>query len=538
MDLVTLLLQVGIPAPIEVFDCAVRSQNIAMITELFDHCVEHRKLYKGQYYSGNLSRSTEDLEYRVIMTAIDCGNEDVLTAVLDCVDIRKIGASGDILKAGVLQDNPAIVERLLQSGIDPNSPLSMNPDQELQETPLVAAIRRRNMPIITLLLNENASLNPKINDFVSDPDFYPTKRWRCISPLSAAVTYLDTHLIEDLLRRGAEPCDSTAILMLSKAQSWASLDHLLSMAEGRCLDVKTSLLWHALVAAVDCTNFDLLRRLLPHVDQHLLFETNLDEHTRDHILSQWSESFRGRYQNRRLSILCFAMDRYVKNHCQRDMIGFLLNSDRDTRRACFEHYQRDGLGRGITRAYDPLQTAVLMRSTDCVDVLIEFGADIHRKATNSTQYTALQIAVEIGDVGMVTYLLGKGAWVNAPPAPLKGSTALQLAAERGFYRIAEILIDAKADVDAPRAKVGGRTAFEAATENGRLDMMGLLVKNGALSIDMELQYERAVKFAKAQCQDPAAEYAGQLRDKILEARRAAEEEFRELLDVPLIGFET
>ncbi|KAF1974906.1 ankyrin, partial [Bimuria novae-zelandiae CBS 107.79] len=119
--------------------------------------------------------------------------------------------------------------------------------------------------------------------------------------------------------------------------------------------------------------------------------------------------------------------------------------------------------------------------------------------------TPLQVAAELRHADIVAHLLSKQADVHAPPAPCKGLTALQAAAKGGFYLIAERLIEQSADINAPAARIHGRTAFEAATEFGRLDVMILLVRNGAdlMNSDGQRQFDRAVKFAEAEGNDPA-----------------------------------
>jgi hypothetical protein len=62
--------------------------------------------------------------------------------------------------------------------------------------------------------------------------------------------------------------------------------------------------------------------------------------------------------------------------------------------------------------------------------------------------------------------------------------------------IARLLLSVGAEVDAPGSLFGGRTALEAAAENGRIDMIHLLVNEGAqLDGVGNSQLERAKKLA-------------------------------------------
>lgn len=543
MGVLTILHHAGMVPSFALFKNAIHLQNKQMIAYLFDNEAEYSRFYQSSPHYKRPDATTKEglLFHDVVLAAIAYEDQDILLAVLDCVRLDQIRYSGDFLHRAVLNEDLNLVQNLIQRGVHPNAPLSMkcmqtiaSEEMTLVETPLVMAIRTRNKPIVTLLLEKDAWTNP--HDLVESRDPFV----RYISALEAAAAIHDADMIHELLCRGAEPYDSRAIITLSESREWTSLETLLRKGEHQSSERKSKLLWDALVTAVHSTNLDLLGRLLPHVKQDILFRLDHSKLTQDCVPARWnSEGIKWRS---RLNILSFAMYSYVRSRCTPDIIYLLLKHGGYTDSICFDlgsgsrgyHYHWYG---NDMRAYTPLQNAVLLGSKACVDILIEFGADINRKATNVSNCTALQVAVEIGDVEMVTYLISKGALVNAPPAPREGFTALQLAAMHGFYRIAEILIKAEADADAPRAMVGGRTAFEAATENGGLDMMGLLVKNGALTKDLEQQYERAVKFAKAKGKTPAVKHAAHLRAKVLEVTRAAEEEYQELMEYPMPGLD-
>lgn len=527
-NILALLLKAGAGPSSPLFEYAVASQDEDLVIQLFESDVEH------------LTDSNDMRYHDAILAAIDRGDQRILSAVLDCVDLRHVGHAGNFLSRAIDQNNLMLVKDLIYRGVSPNAQMSTDEPWEVDdvidpsETPLIVAIRKRYNDITTFLLDSKASMNPS-----DESDLFP--RRRCVSALEQAAAMHDTRLIRELLRRGAEPYDSRAILLLDKIGDRTSLEMLLDFNLALPCKSKTSLLSHALMIAVRSGNIDLLHRLLPHVDTGAMFAEEQKKKRNGH----WKASRRGsRFgpQPSCLNILSFAMYSYARKYCSIDMFRSILGFGSDAEAVCVKfvetkfHWTRAPTQE--ERSFTPIQNAILLDLKPCIQMLIDSGVDINREATNVTYRTALQLAVEIEDAEMVSYLISKGAQVNALPAPRGGFTALQIAAMHGLYRITELLIDAKADVDAPGAKIGGRTAFEAATEAGRLDIMGLLVKNGALSINGEKQYERAVKLAMARGQDPAVEYAGQLRAKLLEATRAAEQEYQELMEYPMPGLDT
>ena len=68
---------------------------------------------------------------------------------------------------------------------------------------------------------------------------------------------------------------------------------------------------------------------------------------------------------------------------------------------------------------------------------------------------------------------------------------------KGFIGIARKLLDLGADVNQAPAIENGRTALEGAAEYGRIDMLQMLLNEGALVVgEYEDQYLTAVKLAE------------------------------------------
>ncbi|KAI1359794.1 ankyrin repeat-containing domain protein [Xylaria arbuscula] len=149
----------------------------------------------------------------------------------------------------------------------------------------------------------------------------------------------------------------------------------------------------------------------------------------------------------------------------------------------------------------PLQLAVRLGNTSLVDLLIKAKADVNAIASKrSGNKTPLQIAVELGNTSLVDALIKAGADVNAPALGGLGNgsaTALQLAAIKGNMEVARSLLEYGGDVNGLPARIHGRTALEGASEHGKLDMVQLLLENGA-SLDgaMRIHYIRAVAYAR------------------------------------------
>ncbi|KAK7976867.1 hypothetical protein PG989_015330 [Apiospora arundinis] len=111
--------------------------------------------------------------------------------------------------------------------------------------------------------------------------------------------------------------------------------------------------------------------------------------------------------------------------------------------------------------------------------------------------TALQLAVENGNWECVELLVNHGADVNAPPARISGATALQLAAMKGYTGLVGWLISRGAKVHAQGASFRGMTAMEGAAAFGRLDVVKLLFEYGDFrSGEGRCQCIRAVGFVR------------------------------------------
>lgn len=128
----------------------------------------------------------------------------------------------------------------------------------------------------------------------------------------------------------------------------------------------------------------------------------------------------------------------------------------------------------------PLLTAVRQKNLAAAEALLQAGADANRISTaNAT--TPLVAALKNGDMAMVDLLLKHGATPDAPVD--KGLRALDiLVHDNNDFAAVEKIIAAGAKADTNRLDENGapvETALHLAVRHKRLDMLNLMLKNGA-----------------------------------------------------------
>ena len=124
----------------------------------------------------------------------------------------------------------------------------------------------------------------------------------------------------------------------------------------------------------------------------------------------------------------------------------------------------------------PLFLALDLKDFHLMKQLLENGADINRK---SNGITPLSKAVELNDYKLVGFLVKNGAIPNI--ANDNGEIPLYLAAKNGYDIISGILIAKSPDAysDANWTSLIGETLLNIATANGHLEIVNLLIRNGA-----------------------------------------------------------
>lgn len=439
-----------------------------------------------------------------------------------------INFQGTALQAAAYCGSAELVRVLLNAGANPNAPVP-----EYGEAPLVAAARKKDVCLVTLLLDAGADVN--VNQ--------ASKRDEDKTALQYAIEWGNASIIEELLDAGAEFSESTdsesvALIAAMKSGDMTQIKNLLDKgvdinSPSAKLDGRT-----ALSAAAGEDNLDLVRYLL-----------SIGADSNDSVAILLAAEKRASIEiirtllTARLNVYkCIgkkyggaALQRAIRNK-DIERVRVLLDAGVDVNsyipkgnhgsQEGFENRIRSGetaFGTAVTEVKDddldlvrlllaagadpssivvasPKQTALILAiptgSLSLIRLLIEAGGLVNAPAVRGLRRTALQAAVEAGGLKLVQLLLSAGADVNAAPAPYGGVTALQAAAIKGYITVANTLLSHGAHVNAEPAKVNGRTALEGAAEYGRIDMLQLLLDAGAQTEGSgQAQYENAVNFA-------------------------------------------
>lgn len=160
-------------------------------------------------------------------------------------------------------------------------------------------------------------------------------------------------------------------------------------------------------------------------------------------VSQWSPPRALQYKTKKSSALHIAVD-----EGDLEEIGRLLKKG-------FDVNKRDESG------MTPLHCAVLDRNSECVQMLLDAGAQIRMA---QLQIAPIHFAAQTGVIVIVEMLLKHGDGINA--VDLLGNTPLSLAIEFGHYDLAQILLRQGAGVSTRHVM--------SVIENGSVDILRLL----------------------------------------------------------------
>jgi ankyrin repeat protein len=397
----------------------------------------------------------------------------------------------DLVKAGISMDHLAYLDVEDKKNKRHMDPLcaDLSSDPVWAASPLSLAILRGQHEITSLLLRSGADLN--VEDVYLQ--FDDIQR---MSAITACVLKNDYGLLQELLLRGADPFDNSAIHMAILVGNEDITKALLEMFQRNYPSGRKSFGSIALAFAVRHDKYQLIKLLVPYTDQRGLV-SSYDLYNKDE-----AESGEGDISPLGLAIRMSAGDNGGPLSL---LLRHLVNLD------CImptqDHYERT----------TPLLLAVQFGCLETVNMLIEAGANATLPALWGLTRTPLQAAVHFGREDIVNYLVQRGVDPNEPPGPRAGATSLQLAAIKDFMGIAATLLDNGANINTNVALIDGRTAFEGATEHGRIDMMIFLVQNGAyLHANDQQQFRRSVKFAENNAQHAAKSLA----HKLLRSTRA------------------
>jgi ankyrin repeat protein len=336
-------------------------------------------------------------------------------------------------------------------------------------TPLGEAINRGDEKLIQLLFENgaSASLERMATSGLME------------SPLCTAVKSRNESIVQMLLVRGAEPCDSLALLAAS-SQSTVMMQILLQAFHSQYPAGKKYYSSFALRAAIRNCDLVKLRLLARYTDLN-----DTEQKSGDMDVSE------NPYEENLPSPLGEAIAT-----CNVEIIQIILDAGGNPNKTVTTRISYSHRGR-----WTALLAAVATEDLKIVELICNAGADVNYAAHLGTTRTPLQLAVETGSLDIVKFLLSRDADVNALPCIWGGGTALQLAAIKGYIGIAELLIQRGANINAPRGRYEGRTAFEGAAEHGRMDMLLLLYHEGVdLVSDGGEQVRRAMELAEENSQ--------------------------------------
>jgi ankyrin repeat protein len=120
-----------------------------------------------------------------------------------------------------------------------------------------------------------------------------------------------------------------------------------------------------------------------------------------------------------------------------------------------------------------LHKAVLGNYQDCVELLLDYGANVN--TIDKAEKTAFYLAAEKGNSSMVAYLVRKRA--NIKLSSISGST-LHAAAKSGNVTIVELLVTLGLHIE-EKTRDTGRTPLTVAARWGRLAVIEFLINRGA-----------------------------------------------------------
>lgn len=121
---------------------------------------------------------------------------------------------------------------------------------------------------------------------------------------------------------------------------------------------------------------------------------------------------------------------------------------------------------------NPLQSAARAKSRNCVQLLLDAGADVDFQGV--VRMTALHIAATNGAVDVAELLLVHGADVDGKSQ--LGSTPLMFACVHGHYRVTESLIEHGANIHQQYPR--GETVLHAACWGNNPDTVQILLRKG------------------------------------------------------------
>jgi ankyrin repeat protein len=330
------------------------------------------------------------------------------------------------LHASIQGRHIRIAELLLASGADPNI------NTTNWDTPLVMAVRKKDIKFVRLLLRHGADVN--------QISVYPYSPWTGITALQRACCQGDTQIASVLLDHGAN------------------------------VNIKRGNFGPALVAATMNHELSLVERLL---------DAGADIN-RGHLVGPPNNLFQQTALARAITINCIPVVKlllergaeiYISCECgnavqtaaffgRDEILDYLVSKGADIHR-CSKRFN------------SALEAAVAGSQETMFKKLLSYGIDIDRPCVDLGNL--LQVAASSGSNSIIQLLLDERMDVNIQGG-YHGS-ALTAAANHGHASTCRMLIERGANLDTRGGKGSG--ALHAAVEGGHLEIVKLLLDSGA-----------------------------------------------------------
>ncbi|XTI93570.1 ankyrin repeat-containing domain protein [Cenococcum geophilum] len=383
---------------------------------------------------------------------------------------------GTALQAAAHCGSAELVRVLLNAGANPNALVP-----EYGEAPLVAAARKKDVCLVTLLLDAGADVN--VNQAPSrDEDK---------TALQYAIEWGNASIIEELLDAGAESSESTdsesvALIAAVKSGDMTQIQNLLDKgvdinSPSAKLDGRT-----ALSAAAGENNLDLVRYLLSigaDSNDSVAILLAVEKRASIEIIRTLLTARLNAYKCVGKKYGGAALQRAIRNKdIERVRVLLDVGVDVNSYVSKGNHGSQEGFDNRIRSGETAFGTAVTEVKDDDLDLvrlLLAAGADPSSIVVASPKQTALILAISTGSLSLIRLLIEAGGLVNAPAVRGLRRTALQAAVEAGNLKLVQLLLSVGTDVNAAPAPYGGVTALQAAAIKGYITVANTLLSHGA-----------------------------------------------------------
>ena len=388
------------------------------------------------------------------------------------------------------------VKRLVKGGHD------VNQRDEEERTPLMWAAMKGRTDCVEFLLQNGAQLDLKDKDGMTalhlaaygghlevmkrliEAGHDVNQRDKEITPLMFAAALGHTDCVEYLLQNGAE-LDVFTAAMIGDVEKMKSLVEGGQDVNQRDWEERTPLMWAAREGHTDCVKYLIQNG----AEMDVFTAAMIGDMAEIKRLVEAGHDVNQRDEWERTPLMWAAREGHtdcvkylLQNGAQLDLTDHVGNT---ALHLAAEGGHLEVLKRLVEAGQDvnqrdgwfkrtPLMRAAVEGHTDCVEYLIQNGAQLNLK--DYERKTPLMRAAMEGRTDCVKYLLQNGAQLDLTDHV--GNTALHLAAEGGHLEVLKRLVEAGQDVN-QRDGWFKRTPLMRAAVEGHTDCVEYLIQNGA-----------------------------------------------------------